>query len=614
MIRYIFILFLFWYGLDLFNQTFIYPLLTKEIPVNQLRFLSNQSISSITIYDGMIAHIKMKISDDNFGVGPILFAKIYLVRTISVEKLFVDITKYYGEIGNDVDIYYRRLSSVTWIELFTFFLMYQLVNGLLLFMFSQKGGKGLFGSMIGGDKKFEIVRNEMTRLKDVAGCSEVKEEVLELIDMMKRGKNYLKFGAKLPKGALLSGPPGTGKTLMAKAIAGECGFSFISVSGSDFNEILVGMGSSRIRKLFKVARKNRPCVVFIDEIDALAHRRSEKFHNNDDKDNTLNSLLVEMDGFESNEGILVLGATNRAEVLDKAIMRAGRFDRKIYFGLPDKNDRSEIFEYYFGKTIWKDIVLKQKALDDIVPISYGLTGADICNILNEAAIKVCKEDRNGVTYDDIMEAFGYVICGKEKKNYFMTDEERKVVAYHECGHALMGWIMKGCSAPVKISMIPTGKSALGYTLRENEEKKLKKLQEMLAEIGMMLGGRLAEEIFVGSITTGASDDFKKAIEQAKSMVIDYNFFVDYYLLNDGAVGGESKRLIDELATKIVRDIYKIGRRYMKEYSKELEEMVIRLGENRKLGKEDISEIFGKNMREIVELSVKDKEGQIEIID
>jgi len=484
-------------------------------------------------------------------------------------------------------------------------IFYYLVN--MLFMIGTRKSdnvSGIFGKMVGVDKEFMFVKDERTRLSDVAGCKEIKEEIMELVDMIKRGEHYVKMGARLPKGGLLTGPPGTGKTLIARAIAGECGFSFLSVSGSDFNEILVGMGSSRVRKLFEKARENKPCIVFIDEIDALASKRVDKVQQKDDKDNTLNALLVEMDGFGSNEGVVVFGATNRVDVLDPAILRAGRFDRKIHFGLPDKNDRMEIFRYYFGKVKWVNDNERDDVIDKIVGVSYGLTGADVSNVVNEGVILAVKEKRDGVNGDDMMRALEYVLCGKERRNYFMTDKERKVVAYHESGHALMGWILRGCSIPVRISMIPTGKSALGYTMRENEERKLRTKEEMLAEIGMMLGGRLAEDIFIGEITTGASDDFKKAISHAKSMVIDYNFFMDDYVLNEEYLGDSSKKVIDEVATKIVRGMYKIGRENMGIYGDKLEKMVERLMEEGKLEGGVIGELFGEEIRDVLRLDME----------
>jgi len=308
-----------------------------------------------------------------------------------------------------------------------------------------------------------------------------------------------------------------------------------------------------------------------------------------------------MDGFGENEGVVVFGATNRMDVLDPAVMRAGRFDRKIHFGLPDKNERREIFNYYFGKVMWEDNGEKGDVCERIVEVSYGLTGADVSNVVNEAVILAVKGGRKGVNGRDLMGALEYVLCGKEKRNYYMTDMERRVVAYHESGHALMGWILRGCSVPVRVSMIPTGKSALGYTMRENEERKLRTRDGMLGEIGMMLGGRIAEEIFCGEITTGASDDFKRAVEQAKSMVMDYNFFMDSYVMNDGCIGKTSKETVDEIASKIVRSLYGICKVEMEKRRGKVEEMVGLLMERGKIEGIEIGEIFGEDMRDEVKI-------------
>ena len=605
MIKFLFIPLIAIYGWILFYENIFLNIVSSEISVNKLTTIKNQNISSITIYDDTHIYLTMAMNNSNtLSIGPFMMqrAETYYMRVISGERFFVDLERYYGKIGDTVDIVYKDLTKVNVINLIIAFLLYQfimLIFGIGVSIKKEGSMGGLIGKMSGMDKDFELVRDVSTRMDDVAGCAEVKEEIMELVDMIKRGDEYKRMGARLPKGALLTGAPGTGKTLMAKAIAGECGFGFLSVSGSDFNEILVGMGSTRIRKMFEKAKENKPCIIFIDEIDALAQKRSDKLQQKDDKDNTLNALLVEMDGFGSNEGVVVFGATNRSEILDPAIMRAGRFDRKIHFGLPDKNDRREIFSYYFGKVLWEE--KDDEICEKIVGVSYGLTGADINNVVNEGVILAVKEGRKGVKGQDMMRALEYVLCGKEKKNYYLTDMERKVVAYHESGHAFIGWIMKGCSIPVRVSMIPTGKSALGYTMRENEEKKLRTKEGMLGEIGMMLGGRIAEEIFIGEITTGASDDFKKAVEQAKSMVMDYNFFMDSYVMNDGYIGKTSRKTVDEVASRIVRGLYGICKEEMEKRRGKVEEMVKVLMERGKMEVNEIGEIFGEDMRDIVKI-------------
>ena len=608
MIRYLFILLLAVYFWGIFYENVVLFFLSSKISVNDFRQLKNNTISHITFYDTRDAYVTMDINDYSRW-GPFNFARAstYHLRTSSIDRFLGDMEKYYGKLSDNIVIDYREFSKIGFMDIFVIFVVWQLLHIIGGFLLSKKDGSfgDMIGKMTGTEKEFELVKDVKQKLEDVAGCTEVKEEVWEMVDMLKNASKYLNMGARLPKGCLFTGPPGTGKTLMAKAVAGECGFSFLSVSGSDFNEMLVGLGSARIRKLFKKARENRPCIIFIDEIDAVAHKRNDKHQQHDDKDNTLNALLVEMDGFSDNDGIMVFGATNRVEMLDPAIMRSGRFDRKVHFGLPDKNDRQSIFEYYFKDVKWDEVKSMEVSLEQIVPISYGLTGADISNLVNEACISAVRGGRELVNSGDIMGAYEYIVCGKEKKNYFMTEKERKAVAYHESGHALLGWIFKGCSLPTLVSIIPTGKSALGYTLRENEERKLKTVEEMLGEIGMMLGGRLAEEIFVGEVTTGASDDFRRAVEQAKSMVIDYNFFVDYYVLNEGCIGSDSKKRVDEIATRIVQDVYKIGRKEMEKYSTKIEEMVKLLEEQKKIDGGKIGEIFGEEIEDVVRLGVKD---------
>lgn len=608
MFKFLFLAVILWLGWAIIYENLFLPFLSNEIPITSLSSIKGNNISTITIYDQTDAYITLNMGElDIKKIGPFKMglSRTYYVRIISVERFYEDLKKYYGVVGDNVDIYYKNFTRLSVMSILLVFIFYNLVNVLFMVVMRKSDNMGgIFGKMVGVDKDFMFVKNERTRLSDVAGSIEIKEEVMELVDIIKRGVEYVKMGARLPKGALFTGPPGTGKTLMARAVAGECGFSFLSVSGSDFNEILVGVGSSRVRNLFEKAKANKPCIIFIDEIDALASKRVEKMQQKDDKDNTLNALLVEMDGFGINDGIVVFGATNRAEVLDPAILRAGRFDRKVHFGLPDKNDRREIFSYYFRKVKWVNNEERDNILEKIVGVSYGLTGADVSNLVNEAVILAVGEKRNGLIGEDIMRSLEYVVCGKEKKNYFMTEREKKVVAYHESGHALMGWILKGCSVPVRVSMIPTGKSALGYTMRENEENKLKTKEEMLAEIGMMLGGRLAEEIFIGEITTGASDDFKKAINQAKSMVIDYNFFMDDYVLNEEGLGDDSKKMIDKVSTKIVRSMYKIGKENMEKYRDILEKMVNRLRNEGKLEGKVIGEIFGEDIRDVVGLNLE----------
>ncbi|MDE6421721.1 MAG: ATP-dependent zinc metalloprotease FtsH, partial [Lachnospiraceae bacterium] len=358
-----------------------------------------------------------------------------------------------------------------------------------------------------------------TTLKNVAGLQEEKEELEEIIDFLKDPSKYTRVGARIPKGVLLEGPPGTGKTLLAKAVAGEAGVPFFSISGSDFVEMFVGVGASRVRDLFADAKRNAPCIVFIDEIDAVARRRGAGMGGgHDEREQTLNQMLVEMDGFGVNEGIIVMAATNRVDILDPAILRPGRFDRKIAVGRPDVKGREEILGVHAeNKPLAEDVDLKQ-----IAQTTAGFTGADLENLLNEAAIVAAREDRSFIKQSDIRKAFIKVGIGAEKKSRVITEKEKKITAYHEAGHAIRFHVLPDVGPVYTVAIIPTGVGAAGYTmpLPEKDEMFLTK-GRMLQDIMVSLGGRIAEEIIFDDITTGASSDIKKATEEARSMVTRY---------------------------------------------------------------------------------------------
>lgn len=358
-----------------------------------------------------------------------------------------------------------------------------------------------------------------TTLNDVAGLKEEKEELEEIVDFLKDPGKYTKVGARIPKGVLLEGPPGTGKTLLAKAIAGEAGVPFFSISGSDFVEMFVGVGASRVRDLFEDAKKNNPCIIFIDEIDAVARKRGTGMGGgHDEREQTLNQLLVEMDGFEANEGIIVLAATNRVDILDSAILRPGRFDRKVVVGPPDVGGREEILKVHAkNKPLANDVDLTR-----IAQTTAGYTGADLENLLNESAINAAKADRAFIVDEDIKKAFIKTGIGTEKRSRIISDKEKKITAYHEAGHAILFHVLPDVGPVYTVSIIPTGVGAAGYTmpLPEKDEMFLTK-GKMLQDIMVSLGGRIAEEIIFDDITTGASSDIKKATETARRMVTRY---------------------------------------------------------------------------------------------
>ena len=380
--------------------------------------------------------------------------------------------------------------------------------------------------------KLSTEEDNHTTFENVAGLREEKEELEELVDFLRDPKKYTKLGARIPKGVLLVGPPGTGKTLLAKAVAGEAKVPFFSISGSDFVEMFVGVGASRVRDLFEEAKKNSPCIVFIDEIDAVARRRGTGMGGgHDEREQTLNQLLVEMDGFSANEGIIVMSATNRVDILDPAILRPGRFDRKVMVGRPDVKGREEILGVHAkGKPLGDDVDLKE-----IARTTAGFTGADLENLLNEAAILAAKGDRNFITRADIKESFVKVGIGVEKKSRIITEEEKKITAYHEAGHAILFHVLPDVGPVYSVSIIPTGIGAAGYTMPLPEKDEMFNTKgRMLQDIMVDLGGRIAEELIFDDITTGASQDIKQATGIARSMITKYGMSEKVGLINYGS--------------------------------------------------------------------------------
>lgn len=384
------------------------------------------------------------------------------------------------------------------------------------------GGLGGFGGMMNVGKSkakvYSLEKSTGVSFADVAGQDEAKESLMEMVDFLKSPEKYAKIGAKQPKGALLVGPPGTGKTLLVKAVAGEAGVPFFSLSGSEFVEMFVGVGASRVRDLFEQAGKQTPCIIFIDEIDAIGKSRDSRFGGNDEREQTLNQLLAEMDGFDSSKGIVVLAATNRPEVLDKALLRPGRFDRRIIVEKPDLPGREAILKVHGAKVLLgTDVNLKEIAL-----ATSGATGADLANMVNEAALRAVKMGRQAVSQEDLMESVEVVIAGKEKKDRILNPKEKQMVAYHEVGHALASALQKDSQPVQKITIVPRTMGALGYTMQMPEEERyLMTKNEILAQITTLLAGRAAEELVFGEATTGASNDIERATKLARSMVTQY---------------------------------------------------------------------------------------------
>jgi len=433
--------------------------------------------------------------------------------------------------------------------------------GLMMLIMRRMGGKNGTGGVFGVGKsnaKIYIQKETGVTFKDVAGQEEAKESVVELVDFLHNPKRYTDIGAKLPKGALLVGPPGTGKTLLAKAVAGEAGVPFFSLAGSDFVEMFVGVGASRVRDLFKEAQKMAPCIIFIDEIDAIGKSRDSRYGGgNDEREQTLNALLAEMDGFDSSKGILILAATNRPEVLDPALLRPGRFDRRIIVDSPDFKGRLDTLKVHS-----KDVKLDETVdLEAIANITSGAVGSDLANMVNEAAINAVKCGRKAISQDDLMEAVEVVIAGKEKKDRILSKEEKKIVAYHEVGHALVTALQKHAEPVQKITIVPRTMGSLGYVIQAPEEEKyLMSQDELNARLVTLLAGRASEEIVFNSITTGASNDMEKATDIARSMIAQYGMSEKFGLMslekiNDPYLGRHSQlNCSDKTATEIEEEV------------------------------------------------------------
>ncbi len=496
---------------------------------------------------------------------------------------------------------------------------------LFVIMNNQAAGGGGGAKMMNFGKsraKMMTDENNKVTFQNVAGLREEKEELEEIVDFLREPKKYTKLGARIPKGVLLVGPPGTGKTLLAKAIAGEAGVPFFSISGSDFVEMFVGVGASRVRDLFEEAKKNAPCIVFIDEIDAVARRRGTGMGGgHDEREQTLNQMLVEMDGFGVNEGIIVMAATNRVDILDPAIMRPGRFDRKIHVGRPDVGGREEILSVHAkNKPLGDDVNLKQ-----VAQTTAGFTGADLENLLNEAAIVAARDDRSYIIQEDIRKSFVKVGIGSEKKSRIITDKEKKITAYHESGHAILFHLLPDVGPVYSVSIIPTGAGAAGYTMPLPERDEMFNTKgRMLQEIVVDLGGRVAEELIFDDITTGASQDIKQATEMAKAMVtkygmsenvglINYNndddeVFIGRDLAHTRGYGENVATRIDEEVKRIIDECYAKARKLIRENLDVLHACAELLLEKEKITREEFEELFGFVSSAAVK-GISDQEGE-----
>ena len=513
-----------------------------------------------------------------------------------------DLLSLMREQGVEIDPYIPDTTSSMIYQLASILLPILLMVLALNYVMRRMGGGGMMG--VGKSKaKVYIEKETGVTFKDVAGEEEAKESLVEVVDFLHTPDKYVEIGAKLPKGALLVGPPGTGKTLLAKAVAGEAHVPFFSLAGSDFVEMFVGVGASRVRDLFEEAKKNAPCIIFIDEIDAIGKSRDSRLGGNDEREQTLNQLLAEMDGFDSNKACIVLAATNRPEILDQALLRPGRFDRRIIVERPDLKGRVEILKVH-SKHVKMDETVDLEALG---LATSGAVGADLANMINEAAILAVKNGRKAICQKDLFEAMEVVLMGKEKKDRILSTEERKIVSYHEVGHALVSALQKDAEPVQKITIVPRTMGALGYVLQTPEEEKyLLSKKEIEARLVVCLGGRAAEEIVFDTVTTGASNDIEQATRLARAMVTQYGMSEKFGLigletresmyLNNGTVlncSDQTATDVDSEVMRILRESYDEAKRLLLENRTCLDKIAEFLIEKESITGKEFMEIFRK---------------------
>ena len=576
--------------------------LTEEITQTEfLQKLKNNEVEAITFVTNTgNAEIEIKNNTDK---------KPHFVFNYGGDSEYlnnkIDLIITEGSLDN-ISVGYRQENQMfgevlSWILPLVFF-----VGIWFLIMKKMGGGAGGGGGgqifNIGKSKAKIINKDDISiTFKDVAGLEGAKEEITEIVDFLKHPNKYTKLGGKIPRGAMLIGPPGTGKTLLAKAVAGEAQVPFFSLSGSDFVEMFVGVGASRVRDLFKQAKEKAPSIIFIDEVDAIGRARGKNAMTggNDERENTLNQLLTEMDGFGTNTGVIVMAATNRADVLDKALIRPGRFDRQIYVDLPDLLERKEIFQVHLkplkiDKTIDKNFLARQ---------TPGFSGADIANVCNEAALIAARKSKNKIGKQDFLDAMDRIIGGLEKKSKIISPIEKKTIAFHEAGHATVSWMLEFASPLVKVTIVPRGKS-LGAAWYLPEERQLTTTEQLLDEMCAALGGRAAEEIFFGKISTGALSDLEKVTKQAYAMITIYGMSkkignISYYD-SSGQNNGftkpyseERSKLIDEEVSRIIEEQYERAKKVLSDNKEKAEALATSLLENEVIFKTDLESIFGE---------------------
>ena len=569
--------------------------------VKEITVLKNKGVAEAVLTDEKAEELAPKYFNGHYEKG-----KKYTITTKipSSDAFNRDIESWQAEGRYTGSVKYDEssdFSTLLWsfgpIVLLIFFWFF-----IMRRMSGRDGGSG--GVFSVGKSKAQIFDkngpNKVT-FKDVAGLSEAKTEIEEIVEFLKNPQRYTDLGGKIPKGALLVGPPGTGKTLLAKAVAGEANVPFFSMSGSDFVEMFVGVGASRVRDLFRQAKEKSPCIIFIDEIDAVgrARGRNPNMGSNDERENTLNQLLTEMDGFGTNSGIIILAATNRADILDKALLRAGRFDRQIYVDLPDLNDRVAIFKVHLQKIkLGTDV-----DIDLLARQTPGFSGADIANVCNEAALIAARHNKHYVEKQDFIDAVDRIIGGLEKRSKITTDEEKRSIAVHEAGHATISWHLKYANPLIKVTIVPRGK-ALGAAWYLPEERQITPTQAILDEMCATLGGRAAEELFLGRISTGAANDLERVTKQAYAMVVYYGMSDKLpnlcYYDSTGQDYGFSKpysderaRMIDEEVSRIINEQYERAKAILREHAEGHGKLADTLIAREVIFTEDVENIFGK---------------------
>ena len=587
----------------------------KDLSSNDFkRAATKQAFSEMTVDRGnneVSAVIKRHMIDSVFSSADLKGVNGDKSKLVTVKSNIPSVDKFsdfYDQSGITAKLTYTQSQTGFWGYLLSFGPTLLLVGFWFWMMRRSMGGSGSGG--LGGGGIFSVGqskaklhdKNSMSiTFADVAGLHEAKEEVEEIVHFLKNPNKYTQLGAKIPKGALLVGPPGTGKTLLAKAVAGEAHVPFFSLSGSDFVEMFVGVGASRVRDLFAKAKEKAPCIVFIDEIDAVGRARSnsQNLGGNDERENTLNQLLTEMDGFGSNSGIIILAATNRVDILDGALTRAGRFDRQIFVDLPDINDRKEIFTVHL-KNIKTDSSLD---LDLLARQTPGFSGADIANICNEAALIAARNEKEFVSREDFMNAVDRIIGGLEKKNAITTSEERRSIAIHEAGHAVVSWFLEYANPLVKVTIVPRGK-ALGAAWYLPEERQITTTQALLDQMCATLAGRAAEEIFLGRISTGAANDLERITQVAYAMVVYYGMSdklpnVNYSKIQGDAYGiskpysDKTSELIDQEVNAIIAEQYQRAKDLLQEKAEGHKALSDLLLEAEVIYTEDVERLLGK---------------------